>query len=176
MFSLRKYAYTQLSSSHHPILLISYVHLHVRKHMLFRYCAVGGDRFAELNICGFSAIKVFTEILLYCLGHKCSLFSTIKKGAYIHGKLHGTPENREKHKSLAQRIFPCLRYVNLRGSIPILRVSFDGQNSCSKCSPSLFMIKILLPVHFNKFYMCLCIFSCSLSSSYCALTIPCMHV
>ena len=23
---------------------------------------------------------------------------------------HGTPENREKHESLAQQIFPCLQY------------------------------------------------------------------
>ena len=26
---------------------------------------------------------------------------------------YGTPENREKHESLAQRIFPCLRYLAL---------------------------------------------------------------
>ena len=39
---------------------------------------VDGERFTGLNIRGFSAIKVFTEILSCCLGHKCSLFSTTK--------------------------------------------------------------------------------------------------
>ena len=33
---------------------------------------VDGERFAGLNIRGFSAIKVFMEILSRCLGHKCS--------------------------------------------------------------------------------------------------------
>ena len=36
-------------------------------------------RFAGLNIHGFSAIEVFTEILLRCLDHKCSLFSKTKE-------------------------------------------------------------------------------------------------
>ena len=31
---------------------------------------VGGERFAGLNIRGFSAIEVVTEIFLHCLGHK----------------------------------------------------------------------------------------------------------
>ena len=30
----------------------------------------------------------------------------LKRGTYIHGNFRATPENREKHKSLAQRIFP----------------------------------------------------------------------
>ena len=54
--------------------------------MLFRYCTVDEEKFTGLNICGFSAIEVFTEILLHCLDHKCSLCSTIKRGTYIHGK------------------------------------------------------------------------------------------
>ena len=48
---------------------------------------VDRERFAGLNIRGFSAIKVFVEILSRCLGHKYLLFSTIKKrDACIHGK------------------------------------------------------------------------------------------
>ena len=31
---------------------------------------VDGERFAGLNIHGFSAIEVFTEIFLHCLGYK----------------------------------------------------------------------------------------------------------
>ena len=72
---------------------------------------IDGERFAGLNIRGFSTIKVFMEILLCCLGHKCSLFSTIKeKHLYSRKNFCGTPENHEKCESLAQQIFPCLRY------------------------------------------------------------------
>ena len=64
-------------------------------------CTIDGKKFAGLNIRGFSAIEVFTEILLWCLGHKCSLFSTIKERCLNSWKnFHGTRENRE---SLAQR-------------------------------------------------------------------------
>ena len=66
----------------------------------------------SLGIRGFSAIKVFAEILLHCLGHKCTLFSIIKERyLYSRKNFRGTPENCEKRKSLAQRIFPRLRYV-----------------------------------------------------------------
>ena len=41
------------------------------------YCRWGNIRWAKYS--GFSTIKVFTEILSRCLGHKCSLFSTIKE-------------------------------------------------------------------------------------------------
>ena len=37
------------------------------------------ERFAEQNIQGFSAIKIFMDIVLHCLGHKCLLFSTINE-------------------------------------------------------------------------------------------------
>ena len=60
---------------------------------------VDGERFTGLNIRGFSAIKVFAEILLHCLGHKCSLFSTIKeRHLYSWKYFHSTPENRENVK------------------------------------------------------------------------------
>ena len=36
------------------------------------YCRWG--TFDGLNICSFSAIKIFTEILSRCLGHHCSLY------------------------------------------------------------------------------------------------------
>ena len=47
---------------------------------------VGRERFAGLNVRGFSHIEVFVEILSRCLGQKCFLFSIIKRGVYIHGK------------------------------------------------------------------------------------------
>ena len=68
-----------------------------------------------LNICGFSAIKVFVEILSHCLGHKCSLFSTNKERHLYSWKnvcgTAGTPGNHEKCENLFQWIFPHLRYV-----------------------------------------------------------------
>ena len=73
---------------------------------------IHGERFAGLNICGLSLIKVFMEIISHCYGHKCSLFSTIKeKRLYSRKNFCATPENHEKHKSLAQRNLPRLRYV-----------------------------------------------------------------
>ena len=74
------------------------------------YCRQG--KFAGLNVRGFSTIKVFIEILLQCLGHKCSLFSTIKERCLNSQKnFRGTPENHENRKSLAQQMFPRLRYM-----------------------------------------------------------------
>ena len=72
---------------------------------------VDGERFAGLNIHSFSAIQVFAEIFSRCLGHKYSLFSIIKE-RYLYSRItfRGTPENCEKCESLAQRIFPDLRY------------------------------------------------------------------
>ena len=69
---------------------------------------VDGERFAGLNIHGFNAIKVFTEIFSHCLGHKYSIIK--ERHLYSRKNFHGTPENREKRESLAQRIFPCLPY------------------------------------------------------------------
>ena len=75
---------------------------------------VDGEIFAGVNIRSFSAIKVFTEILLHCLGHKCSLISTIKERCLYSWKdFHSTPENREKCESLAQQIFLCLLYLTV---------------------------------------------------------------
>ena len=50
---------------------------------------VDGERFAGLNIRGFSAIEVVAEIFLHCLGHK-QYISThyLKRGIYIHGKTY----------------------------------------------------------------------------------------
>ena len=71
-------------------------------------------RFTGLNIRGFSAIEVFAEILLRCLGHKCSLFSTIKERClYSQKNFLSTPENREKRESLAKQIFHHLRYIKI---------------------------------------------------------------
>ena len=47
--------------------------------MLFKTVTVERERFTGVNFRGFSTIKVFTEILSRCFGHKCSLFSTIKE-------------------------------------------------------------------------------------------------
>ena len=43
---------------------------------------IDGERFVGLNIRGFSALEVVTEILLCCLAHKYSLFSTIKERCF----------------------------------------------------------------------------------------------
>ena len=57
---------------------------------------VDGERFTGLNIRGFSAIEVFMEIVLRCLGHKCSLFSTIKeRRLYSWKNFRGTPKNHK---------------------------------------------------------------------------------
>ena len=79
---------------------------------IFVGSTIDGKRFAGLNIHGFSAVKVFTEILSRCLDHKFSIFSTIKeRRLYSRENLCGTPENCEQCKSLAQWIFPCLQYA-----------------------------------------------------------------
>ena len=83
------------------------------------------------NICGFSAIEVFTEILSWCLGHKCSLFSTIKERRLNSWKnFHGTRENR---KSLAQRILNLSLFTVLQ--------SFDMYSNNYICL-------IIIHVHF----------------------------
>ena len=80
-----------------------YAHAHLCKCMYNNLNTVDGERFAGLNIRSFSAIKVFTEILMRCLGHKCSLFSKIKeRRLYSWKNFCSTPENREKHECLAQ--------------------------------------------------------------------------
>ena len=54
---------------------------------LARYTyTVNEEIFTGLNVCAFNPIEVVAEILLRCLGQKCFLFSTIKRGAYIHGR------------------------------------------------------------------------------------------
>ena len=68
-------------------------------------------RFARLNICSFSFIKVFAEIFSHCLGQKCLLFSIIKERClYSKKNFRGSPENCEKCENLAQQIFPHLWY------------------------------------------------------------------
>ena len=65
---------------------------------------VDGERLAGLNIHGFSAIKVFTEILSRFLG---SLFNTIKKRhLYSQRNFCNYPENCEKNESLPSESFP----------------------------------------------------------------------
>ena len=55
------------------------------------------ERFAGLNVCGFSLIEVFVEILLHYLGQKYSLFSIIKERClYSQKNFRGTLENHEK--------------------------------------------------------------------------------
>ena len=50
--------------------------------------------------------------------YKYSLFSKIKERHLFSWKnFHSTPENSEKCESLAQRIFPCLRYIKGRENI-----------------------------------------------------------
>ena len=53
--------------------------LNITYKLLLESNTIDRERFAGLNICGFSAIKVFTEIFLCCLDRKYSLFSIIKE-------------------------------------------------------------------------------------------------
>ena len=70
---------------------------------------VDRERFAKLNICGFIAIKVFMEILLRCLGHKCSLFSTIKeRRLYSRKNFCGTAENWKMRKFSSANLSPFI--------------------------------------------------------------------
>ena len=91
--------------------------MNIKHYKLSTCTTVDEERFAGLNIHGFSAIKVFAEIFSHCLGHKYSLFSINKeRHLYSQKNVRGTPENHEKRQSLAQQIFPvygiiryCLR-------------------------------------------------------------------
>ena len=79
-----------------------------RTKIVVKLYTVDGERFAGLNIRGFSAIKVFAEIFLHYLGHRQCISThylvQLKRG------FCGTPENLE---SLVQRIFPHLRYATI---------------------------------------------------------------
>ena len=80
----------------------------------YKVRTVDGERFAGLKVCIFNPIEVFTETLSRFLDQKYLLFSIIKeRHLYSRENFHGTLENQEKHKSLAQRIFPRLQYVIL---------------------------------------------------------------
>ena len=70
------------------------------------------ERFAGLNICSFSLIKVFVEIFSHCLGQNYSLFSIIKeKCLYSWKNFHCTLENCEKEEILGKQIFSRLWYI-----------------------------------------------------------------
>ena len=60
---------------------------------------VDGERFAGLNIHGFSAIKVFVEIFSHFLGHRYSLFS-INKERHLYSRKNfcGIPETMKNAK------------------------------------------------------------------------------
>ena len=58
---------------------------------------VNVERFAGLNICGFSPLKIFVGILSQCLSQQCLLFK------YSWENFSGTLKHCE---SLAQSIFP----------------------------------------------------------------------
>ena len=54
---------------------------------------VDGERFAWLNVPGLNPIKVFTHILLCCLGQKCLLFSIINNRCLYSQKNFWKPWN-----------------------------------------------------------------------------------
>ena len=68
------------------------------------------ERFAELNIYGFSPTKFFVEIVSQCIGHQCSILYLKLK---IRGKTFAVSSKITKtmHESLAQQIFPRFRYI-----------------------------------------------------------------
>ena len=53
---------------------------------------VNRERFAGLNIRGFSPMKFFTEIILQCIGHQCLLFTLAKNAPE---NFRSTLKNRE---------------------------------------------------------------------------------
>ena len=67
---------------------------------------VNGERFAGLNIRGFSLMKFFTGIFHGALVSSV-YYLTITK--YSQENFHGTLKNHENHESLAQQIFFRLR-------------------------------------------------------------------
>ena len=72
---------------------------------------VNGEKVAGLNIHVFSPMKFFAEILSRCIGHQCSLL-TYCKAKNSRENFCGKLKNHENSESLAQRIFPCLRYID----------------------------------------------------------------
>ena len=79
------------------------------------------EKFAGLNIRGFSAIKFFTEIISRCIGHQC-LFVPIAKN--LQENFHGTLKNCKNYESLAQQIFPRLRYITCCRQGAVRKLSF----------------------------------------------------
>ena len=71
---------------------------------------VNVERFAVLNICGFSVLKFLAGILSQCLGQQCSLFNY--SYVSIHRKIFTVllDRNHENHEGLAQQTFPRLQY------------------------------------------------------------------
>ena len=76
---------------------------------------VGMERFAGLNIHGFSSMKLFAEILSLCIGHQCLLLTYSK----IHGKLlrqaqkprmpwKFSPENLSPFTVYLKKVLTCL--------------------------------------------------------------------
>ena len=63
------------------------------------------ERFAGLNIRGFSFMKFFVKILSRCIGHQC-YYLPIAKNSW-----ENICGNHEYSESLAQRIFPHLWYM-----------------------------------------------------------------
>ena len=76
---------------------------------IYKPITVNVERFTGLNIRGFSPIKFFTRIIFHDVLTSCDYCLTIAK--YSWENLHGTLKNYENHESLAQGIFPCLRYI-----------------------------------------------------------------
>ena len=138
--SLKKFFYCDLHCKLPCIKILYFLHrclctaYQSRMYTMYWYViiiTIDRERFAGLNIHSFSAIKVFAEIFSCCLGHKYSLFSINQEShLYSWKNFRGTPENREKCKSLAQQIFPHLWY---------------DMNVCCKnnCTPRLW-------IHFNN--------------------------
>ena len=71
--------------------------------------------------------------------HKYLLFSIIKESHLYSWKNYcGTPENREKGESLAQQIFPRLRYVIPYGNICDIDFECDNLMIICKFYPTLY--------------------------------------
>ena len=79
-----------ISALNYPKTYSCYAAMYKRSADVQKKYTVDGERFAGLNIRGFSAIEVFAEIFSRCLGHKQCISThylvELKRGTYIHRK------------------------------------------------------------------------------------------
>ena len=93
---------------------------------------VDGERFTGLNICSFSAIKVFTEVLCIALVTNTHHLIQLKRGTYIHGKTFAVLlKTVQTQKFSPVNLFPftvCGVYIRIYIIIYILEMILKNCN------------------------------------------------